>query len=160
MSKLVMKERRHVEFTGPLLREAVLSFDREHNGRLWRSIDPNVTVVPGGDGRIEIATPSADGAPCERVERSAAWVAAACLHFCFAHRVPIPRQATKRIEPIEGGLQLVIELEISVVGTIGVSAERRSAATAPATPEAAATPTTAAIDGAGASPTATEPETA
>ena len=67
---------------------------------------------------------SADGATNEKVDRSAAWVAAACLHFCFANRIPVPRQATKRIEPIEGGLQLVIEMTISVVGTIDSSSDR------------------------------------
>ncbi|MFO1207231.1 MAG: hypothetical protein U1E63_16165 [Burkholderiales bacterium] len=124
MSKLTLKERRRLEFTGALLREAVLTFDREHNGRLWRAVNPSVMVVGRGDGRIEIEIPSADGATNEKVDRSAAWVAAACLHFCFANRIPVPRQATKRIEPIEGGLQLVIEMTISVVGTIDSSSDR------------------------------------
>jgi hypothetical protein len=132
MGKLALKERRYVEFTRQLLQEAVLAFDREHNGRLWRAVNPIVSVVPGGDGRIEIESAAAEGSARERVDRSAAWVAAALLHFCFAYRIPIPRQATKRIEPIERGLQLVIELTISVIGTIDLSSGR-SAAPVPST---------------------------
>ena len=60
MSKLTLKERRRLEFTGALLREAVLTFDREHNGRLWRAVNPSVMVVGRGDGRIEIACDEVD----------------------------------------------------------------------------------------------------
>lgn len=158
MSKLTLNEQRQIGFSGALLREAVMSFDREHNGRLWRAADPIVTVVAGGGGRIEIEVPSADGATRDKVDRSAAWVAAACLHFCFANRIPVPRQATKRIEPIEGGLQLVIEMTISVVGTLDSSSDRAGMPLASSTRAAvAASPDTVPSEEGASSKVAAEP---
>ncbi len=151
MHRLALREIRRLKFTVPALLDAALTFDREHNGWLWRASDHSLWVEAGGGGAVTIRA-SRGGTP-EDVARSPAWMAAALLHYCFKRRIPVPRSGTKTIAVTPEGVDLVIEvalqlpaLELDARG-IAMATAQRSAGGAPAgvePPVATATPSSTA----------------
>ncbi|MFO1455441.1 MAG: hypothetical protein U1F18_04275 [Steroidobacteraceae bacterium] len=137
MNKLQVNEHRRITFSFPLVLDAALSFDREHNGWLWRASGHALTIAPVADGSLSIRALRSGATEPEVVERSAAWVAAALLHYCFKRRIPIPRQGNKRIELVTDAIDLVIATTVQVLPIELQTSEagRAPAATAGGTPE-------------------------
>lgn len=115
MNKLQLNEHRRITFSFPLVLDAALSFDREHNGWLWRASSPVMTIAPVADGSISVRALRSGATEPEVADRSAAWVAAALLHYCFKRRIPIPRQGSKRIELVTDAIDLVIATTVQVL---------------------------------------------
>ena len=96
-----------------------------------------LTIAPVADGSLSIRALRSGATEPEVVERSAAWVAAALLHYCFKRRIPIPRQGNKRIELVTDAIDLVIATTVQVLPIELQTSEagRAPAATAGGTPE-------------------------
>ncbi len=159
MTRLTLLESRRLKFTVPALLDAVLTFDREHNGWLWRASGHSLVIEAGGGGAITVRACRSGSSTAEDVARSPAWVAAALLQYCFKRRIPVPRVGTKAISVTPDGVELVIEialvlpaLELSTHG-IATAAGQRIAQDAPtdAAPAVVATaPPSPAVDAAAA----------
>jgi len=114
MSRLTLQDSRRLKFTIPALLDAVLTFDREHNGWMWRARGQSLVIDVGGGGAVTIfATRNGAAAP-EQINRTPAWVAAALLHYCFKRRIPIPRHGTKMLEVLPEGIAMRVEIEVSL----------------------------------------------
>jgi hypothetical protein len=130
MSKLQLNEHRRITFTFPLVLDAALVFDREHNGWLWRASGHVMKLAPSADGSISIEALRSGATAPESSDRPAAWVAAALLHYCFKRRVPIPRLGVKRIELMTDSIDLVIAMSMQV---LPIELQAPAPAEAPAT---------------------------
>jgi hypothetical protein len=115
MNKLSLSEHRRISFSFPLVLDAALAFDREHNGWLWRASNHALTIAPVADGSLSIQALRSGASAPETSERNAAWVAAALLNYCFRRRIPIPRQGHKRIELVTDAIELVIATTVQVL---------------------------------------------
>ncbi len=138
MSRLNLQDLRRLVFPVPALLDAVLTFDREHNGWLWLATAPSLTIEAGGALKIEATRAGATAA--ETASRQPAWVAAALLQYCFKRRIPIPRHCSKTIEVLPDGIALLIEmslslppLELSAAALAGGNLQRAAATEAPDT---------------------------
>jgi hypothetical protein len=161
MSRLTLQDSRRLKFTVPALLDAALTFDREHNGWLWRASDHSLLLDTGGTGAVTIQARKAGATAFETVNRSPAWVAAALLHYCFKRRIPIPRQGTKTISVLPDGVAMLVETTmvlpaLELTRDVLGAAERQGAA-ATATPPA---PVAAPEDAIGTSPVAADVEAA
>ena len=155
MHRLALQESRRLKFTVPALLDAALTFDREHNGWLWRASGHSMVIDAGGGGTVTIRACRSGSSTPEDVVRTPAWVAAALLHYCFTRRIPVPRSGTKAISATPEGVELVIEialvlpaLELSAHG-IATAAGQHIAQDAPTdTPPdvAVAAPSSLAVD--------------
>ena len=138
MSRLTLQDIRRLKFTLPALLDAALSFDREHNGWLWRASGHSLAIDAGGGGAVTIEARKSGAAAPEAVNRSPAWVAAALLHYCFKRRIPIPRQGTKTLEVLPDGEGVAMRVEITMVlAALELSGDAVSAAEKPRSPVAA-----------------------
>lgn len=144
MNKLPLHEHRRISFPFPLVLDAALAFDREHNGWLWRASDHVLTISPAADGSIAIRARRSGSIEPESAERSAAWVAAALLQYCFKRRIPIPRQGSKRIELVTEAIDLVIATSVALLPIeLSAMAARAAMAAVQPAPAAAAAPVAA-----------------
>lgn len=115
MSRLTLQDCRRLKFTIPALLDAALTFDREHNGWMWRASGHSLVIDAGGGGAVTIEARRSAAAAAETVNRSPAWVAAALLQYCFKRRIPIPRNGTKTIEVLPDGLGVAMLVEVTMV---------------------------------------------
>lgn len=143
MGRLTLQDSRRLKFSVPALLDAALTFDREHNGWLWRASDHSLLIDAGGAGAVTIRARKSGAAGFETVNRSPAWVAAALLHYCFKRRIPIPRHGAKVISVLPDGVALLVEVTITLPalelsGAALGAAERQGAAEAEAVAPAAA----------------------
>ncbi len=114
MSRLTLQDSRRLKFTLPALLDAALTFDREHNGWIWRGTGHSLVIDGGGGGAVTIQAQRVGAAEPETVNRSPAWVAAALLHYCFRRRIPVPRNGAKTLEVLPDGVAMVLEIAIDV----------------------------------------------
>jgi hypothetical protein len=114
MSRLTLQDSRRLKFTVPALLDAALTFDREHNGWLWRASAHSLVIDAGGTGAVTIRARKSGATEPETVNRSPAWVAAALLQYCFKRRIPIPRNGTKTISVLPDGLLLLVEVAMQL----------------------------------------------
>lgn len=121
MHRLTLQESRRLKFTVPALLDAALTFDREHNGWLWRASGHSLVIDAGGGGAVTIRACRSGSSTPEEVARTPAWVAAALLHYCFKRRIPVPRSGTKAIAATPEGVELVIEIAL-VLAALELSA--------------------------------------
>ena len=149
MSRLTLHDSRRLKFAVPALLDAALTFDREHNGWLWRASDHSLVIDSGGAGAVTIRARKAGATDFETVNRSPAWVAAALLQYCFKRRIPIPRHGTKTISVLPDGVVMLVEVNmvlppLELAPHVLSAAERQGAANAagapPAPPPVAAAP--------------------
>ena len=115
MTKLQINDYRRITVPYPLVLDAALAFDREHNGWLWRASEHTLTILPAADCSIAIGARRSGAAETASVERSAAWVAAALLQYCFKLRIPIPRQSCKGVELTSAGIDLIISTSVALL---------------------------------------------
>lgn len=127
MARHPMTEIRRLTIPAPLVLDATLAFDREQNGWLWLASDHEIALHPQAPGRAVIAALRKGTTSREVTERSAAWIAAAIIHYCFRRRIPIPRHSSKRIEIASDSVALYIE-STSMLLPIEASSRPRSAA--------------------------------
>jgi len=114
MGRLTLQDSRRLKFTVPALLDAALTFDREHNGWLWRASDHSLLIDAGGAGAVTIRARKPGATEFETANRSPAWVAAALLQYCFKRRIPIPRKATKTLSVLPDGVAIVVETTMVV----------------------------------------------
>jgi len=132
MGRLTLQDSRRLKFTVPALLDAVLTFDREHNGWLWRASAHSLLIEAGGGGAVTIEACKAGTAAPETVNRSPAWVAAALLQYCFKRRIPVPRNGTKTIEVLADGMGVALRVEVTMVlPALELSSDALSAAEKP-----------------------------
>jgi hypothetical protein len=114
MAKIQIHEVRRIIFPLEMAVDAVLEFDREQGGQLaWGTlVNARIESDPEPGLRIEVR-PEDASAPRER-QYSLSAIAAAFIHYCRKVRIPIPRQATKRIAIVPEGLALTIEVTVEV----------------------------------------------
>lgn len=112
MSRLTLQDSRRLKFAVPALLDAALTFDREHNGWLWRASDHSLSIDAGGAGAVTIRARKSGATDFETVNRSPAWVAAALLQYCFKRRIPVPRQGTKTISVLPDGVVMRVEVNM------------------------------------------------
>jgi hypothetical protein len=135
MSRLTLQDSRRLKFTVPALLDAALTFDREHNGWLWRASDHSLVIDAGGAGAVTIRARKTAATDFETVNRSPAWVAAALLQYCFKRRIPIPRHGTKTISVLPDGVVMLVEVSmvlppLELTRDVLNAAERQGAAAA------------------------------
>ena len=143
MSKLQINDHRRITVPYPLVLDAALAFDRQHNGWLWRASGHTLTILPAADCSIAIGARRSGAAETASVERSAAWVAAALLQYCFKRRIPIPRQSCKGVELTPAGIDLIISTSVALL-PIELSAADAQAVAPTIPPAATDMPTEAA----------------
>jgi hypothetical protein len=114
MTRLTLQDSRRLKFTVPALLDAALTFDREHNGWLWRAADHSLVIDAGGGGAVTIQARKSGATAFETVNRSPAWVAAALLQYCFKRRIPIPRAGTKTLEVLPDGVVMLVEVTMAL----------------------------------------------
>lgn len=137
MRRLTLQDSRRLKFTVPALLDAALTFDREHNGWLWRASDHSLLIDAGGAGAVTIRARKAGATDPETVNRSPAWVAAALLYYCFKRRIPIPRHGTKTISALPDGVAMMVETSMVLPAleltrdVLGAAERQGAAATAP-----------------------------
>jgi hypothetical protein len=114
MSRLTLQDSRRLKFAVPALLDAALTFDREHNGWMWRASEHSLLIDEGGTGAVTIRARKPGGTEFETVKRSPAWVAAALLQYCFKRRIPIPRNGTKTISVLPDGVVMLVEVTLAL----------------------------------------------
>jgi hypothetical protein len=78
-----------------------------------------VFLVPGNEAELRIRPPS--GAEVGMTISSRP-LAALVIAYLIANKVPIPKQATKSIYVVEGGVRMTFESSVPTIGTAGPAA--------------------------------------
>lgn len=106
----MLREIRNIIFAHNELEEAVRLFHTSVQAILPPgtvvSFEPAVNEEP--TLKVNVVAPKE--AEVSTITMVPAHVAAAMLHYCIKHGVPVPRKAKKKIEVIEGSLALTLTL--------------------------------------------------
>lgn len=111
-------EKRKVIFAQDEVIKAVVAYD-QHGGLKVLPPGEIVKVALGGNSEpnlvLSILDPSSGN--CKTATLEATYLAAAMLKFCFDHKIPIPRRASKSVEIVDGGLALSLSVASNKAGS-------------------------------------------
>ncbi len=109
MAKLSLHEVRRIVLPLETAVDAVLELDREKGGWLSRGdlLGARLQPEPNPGLMIEVRPPG--GGEVEQRHCSLTVIAAAFINYCVRSRIPVPRQANKRIAVVPEGFAVTIE---------------------------------------------------
>lgn len=106
--KVVIYESRRLLLPIETAFDAVIEFDRQQAGTLWKAVVTETRLVSGRNPMLVITT-RVQGQPPERREFDFNTLAAAIIHYCVRARIPLPRNGRKGIEITPEGVTFSIE---------------------------------------------------
>ena len=93
--------------------DAVVEFDRQQAGTLWKGGVIEARLVSGPEPMLTVTT-QVTGHPAERRVFDLTALAAAIIHYCVRAGIPLPRQGRKSIDITSDGVTLTIESTVSM----------------------------------------------
>jgi len=147
MTTLKINETRRIVLPIETVVEAVLQFDRDRAGTLWRGsvLDASIESQPVPGLLLSVRLSGS-----ENIERTFGLpaIAAAIINYCRLAKIPLPRQGKKTIEPVPEGFAFCIETTVNMPRLHSGLRGRRKVTKLAVVPSEGASPDTAvAADG-------------
>ncbi|MEH6402999.1 MAG: hypothetical protein V7750_06460 [Sneathiella sp.] len=106
----MIKEHRELVFSNEDLIEAIQVFPNKNSLKIPDGTITGITVMDDAYVFAVVQVTRADDSKTEDVALDATILAALMLYYCKANKIPIPRNAEKKITKVDTGISLSIRL--------------------------------------------------
>jgi hypothetical protein len=122
MTGVTIKETRHLVLPLQTVLDAVLHYDRRHQGELLNGELMQAEFVRGmpRDEGLNVAVRSTQDDTIEWRHLNTDDLARAIISYCRSRRIPLPLSAEKRLSITDQGASLAIENTVNLTSRVGV----------------------------------------